>query len=79
MQVGPHSLYSSATFITAACGLGIVNPCYDRCPSDEQKRYFIRRYLHYFHETEKKSDEEIGAEAEKMLSQIPLFEAVSGC
>lgn len=51
---------------------GVEDLDYSRCPSDQEKRNFLRTYLEYFHE---RKPEDL--EVEHALRQIPFFEAVS--
>ncbi|KAH7718464.1 choline/ethanolamine kinase [Aphelenchoides avenae] len=51
---------------------GVEDLDYSRCPSDQEKRNFLRTYLEYFHE---RKPEDL--EVEHALRQIPFFEAAA--
>ena len=51
---------------------GVDNVDYNLCPSEDEKRQFIKNYLKFYLERDPTTDE-----IEKVLVEIPIFQAAS--
>ncbi|CAD5213901.1 unnamed protein product [Bursaphelenchus okinawaensis] len=65
-----YQLFDIANHFNEYAGVDNIN--YDLCPTDEQKYTFVQSYLQSYH-----GREVDGAEIEKVLADIPTFEAAS--
>jgi ethanolamine kinase len=63
-------LFDIANHFNEYCGLENID--FNLCPNDEEKSEFLKIYLAYYLEREPTKNE-----IEKMLHEIPIFEAVN--